>query len=104
MPPLSFESAFLMRIFLVSAFFPDMTQQIHSLRARGVMSFHIANAAGVEASAIRKSCGMLCTTPPEIAVLAIQPVYQKVFVLSYCFRKIFSIVLPFANSSINLSR
>lgn len=40
MPLFIFESAFLMRIFLVSAFAPDVTQQIHSLRASGVISSH----------------------------------------------------------------
>src|SRR6186997_2378723 len=54
MPPLSFESAFLIRIFLVSTFLPDVTQQIHSLRASGVISSHTAFAAGVTISALRK--------------------------------------------------
>jgi hypothetical protein len=32
----------------VSAFFTEMVQQIHSLRAKGVRSFHFANAAASE--------------------------------------------------------
>jgi len=63
MPPFSFESAFSMRIPLVSAFLPEMTQQIHSLRASGVISSHTANAFGVEVIALRKSSGSVCTTP-----------------------------------------
>src|SRR3989344_1372674 len=63
-PPLSFESAFLIRIPLVSSFLPETTQQIHSLRASGVMSSHTARAAGVSIRALRKSSGILCTTPP----------------------------------------
>lgn len=50
-----------MRIPRVSARFPEMTQQIHSLLARGVMSFHTASAFGVDARALRKSEGKLCT-------------------------------------------
>ena len=49
-----------MRIFRVSDFLPDITQQIHSLRASGVISFHVVCAAGVEARAFRKSPGILC--------------------------------------------
>src|SRR3990167_7074728 len=59
-PPLSFESAFSIRILLVSAFLPETTQQIHSFRASGVMSFHTARAAGIEARVFRKSSGNLC--------------------------------------------
>lgn len=48
---------------LVSTFFPDMTQQTHSLRANGVMSSQTARAAGTDASAFLKSAGALCTAP-----------------------------------------
>jgi hypothetical protein len=57
MPPFIFESAFLIRILLVSSFLPDVTQQIHSLRASGVMSAHTAFTVGVEPTAFRKSSG-----------------------------------------------
>jgi len=60
MPPFSLESAFLMRIFLVSVFLPEVTQQIHSLRASGVTFSHVARAAGTPLIAFRKSSGILC--------------------------------------------
>ena len=63
MPPESFESAFLMRMPRVSAFLPEVTQQIHSLRASGVTSSHVARAAGAPASAFFKSAGSLCADP-----------------------------------------
>ena len=75
-PPLSFESAFLMRIPLVSAFLPEITQQIHSLRASGVMSSHTARALGVAVIAFRRSAGIVCTVPPAIPLLIIRPSYQ----------------------------
>lgn len=63
MPPDSFEIPFVIRIPLVSAFFPDVIQQIHSLRASGVMSSQVA-CAGLEAvSAFRKSAGRVCAAP-----------------------------------------
>src|SRR3989344_6887467 len=77
MPPFSFERAFLIRIFLVSAFLPDITQHIHSLRASGVISSHTANALGVEVRHARKSCGILCTTPPATPFLVMPLVYQN---------------------------
>jgi hypothetical protein len=52
---------------LVSGFFTEITQQIHSLRARGVMSSHCARATESERRTFRKSAGTLCTTPGEIA-------------------------------------
>jgi len=45
---------------LVSSFFTDTAQQIHSLRASGVMSFHVARAASLEKMAVRTSCGSVC--------------------------------------------
>jgi hypothetical protein len=47
-------------MFLVSAFLPDVTQQIHSLRASGVVASQVAFDAGEEARAFRKSSGSLC--------------------------------------------
>jgi hypothetical protein len=55
---------------LVSGFLTEITQQIHSLRASGVRSSHFARVAGSEMRAFRKSAGMLCTTPAEIAFSA----------------------------------
>ncbi len=63
MPPLSFESAFSMRIVRVSAFLPEVTQQIHSLRASGVTSCHVARALGDRSNARRKSSGSACMVP-----------------------------------------
>src|SRR5688572_23379572 len=55
--------------FLVSSFLTKVTQHIHSLRARGVRSSHIASAALSEVRAFRKSVGTVCTTPGEIVLL-----------------------------------
>jgi len=54
---------------LVSDFLTDITQQIHSLRASGVISSHFARAAGSEMRTFRKSAGTLCTAPGEMAFL-----------------------------------
>ena len=40
------------------------TQQMNSLRARGVMSFQTSIAVSLAISALRRSAGSLCTTPP----------------------------------------
>jgi hypothetical protein len=56
---------------LVSSFLTEMVQQIHSLRASGVMSSHGARAFASDASAFRRSAGRLCTTPSEIRTVAI---------------------------------
>ncbi len=40
------------------------TQQMNSLRARGVMSFQALSAVGLATRALRRSPGSLCTTPP----------------------------------------
>jgi len=64
-----------MRIERVSAFLPDVTQHIHSLRAKGVTSCHTASARGVFKSSCRKSAGRLCTTPLATACV-MPPLYQ----------------------------
>src|SRR5258707_4647889 len=56
---------------LVSGFLTEITQQIHSLRASGVMSSHFARATESEMRTFRKSGGTLCSTPGEIAFLLI---------------------------------
>ena len=58
-----------MRRILVSSFFAEVTQQIHSLRASGVISAHTFFTSGSDAIAWRKSAGMLWTTPPATALL-----------------------------------
>jgi hypothetical protein len=50
-----------MRRFLVSSFLADVTQQIHSFRARGVISVQTLFAAALDLMAFRKSAGSLCT-------------------------------------------
>src|SRR5437899_6131887 len=53
---------------LVSAFFGQSTQQIHSLRARGVRSCHAARTFWLAIRTRLKSTGTVCTTPPETAL------------------------------------
>jgi hypothetical protein len=57
-----------MRRFLVSSFLADVTQQIHSFRARGVISAQRLFAATSDARALRKSGGSLWIAPPAIAL------------------------------------
>ena len=61
-PDLSFEIPTATRLSRVSAFFAESTQQIHSLRASGVMSFH-AIAKSFFMSALCQSAGIVCTVP-----------------------------------------
>jgi hypothetical protein len=63
--------------FRVSGFLTEMVQQIHSLRARGVSSFHAVRTFSEDRIAVCKSVGTVCTTPPAI-VLAIGIFYQTV--------------------------
>src|SRR5215468_7599783 len=53
----------------VSGFLTEIAQQIHSLRASGVRSFHAARALGSEVRTFRKSGGRSCATPPEICLV-----------------------------------
>jgi hypothetical protein len=53
---------------LVSAVFGQSTQQIHSLRARGVRSSHAARTFGLAIKTRLKSIGTVWTTPPEITL------------------------------------
>lgn len=52
-----------MRLMRVSVFLPEITQQIHSLRASGVISSHSARTSGLEIMAALKSDGSVCTVP-----------------------------------------
>ena len=58
-----------MRRFLVSACLADITQQIHSLRARGVISPHTSFTIGSDVIALEKSTGILCTPVRNTFVL-----------------------------------
>jgi len=49
------------------------TQQMNSLRAKGVMSFQASHAVGFATSALRRSLGSLCTTPPGTRELLTGP-------------------------------
>ena len=69
MPSLSSARTRSMCCLRVSGFLTEITQQIHSLRASGVMSNHSARAIASETRAFRKSAGTLCTAPREIAFL-----------------------------------
>jgi hypothetical protein len=62
---------------LVSGFLTEITQQIHSLRASGVISSHFARAAGSEMRTFRRSAGKLCTAPEEIAFLAMNFILHR---------------------------
>ncbi len=66
MPPRSLSMPTSMRRFLVSSFLADVTQQIHSFRASGVISTQRLLTAAVDSRALRKSAGSLWTVPPVI--------------------------------------
>ena len=55
----------------VSGCFTEVTQQIHSLRASGVMSSHAARASGDASSALRRSAGIGCRAPADNLFLLI---------------------------------
>src|SRR6478672_11799384 len=60
---------------LVSVLLTEITQQIHSFRASGVICSHFSRATGSEIRTFRKSAGSLCTAPREIALLAMRSFY-----------------------------
>lgn len=62
--------------FRVSSFFTKVTQQIHSLRARGVRSSHAVCAALSDERAFRTSVGTSCTVPLEMVGLLISLLYS----------------------------
>jgi len=70
-PSLSSVRTLSIRLRLVSGFLASSTQQIHSLRASGVMSSHSASAALSAVRVFRKSAGTPCTTPVAISLLDI---------------------------------
>jgi hypothetical protein len=70
-PALNFESIIFILRSLVSIFFADSIQQIHSLRASGVISSHVESAFTEEVSAFCKSSGISCSVPLEITFLNI---------------------------------
>jgi len=62
---------------LVSSFFGDITQQIHSFLASGVMSSHAAMALREFMRTFLRSCGKLCTVPPEIFIFSMDYIITK---------------------------
>jgi hypothetical protein len=70
LPSLRLEQPHSIRRLRVSDFFADSIQQIHSLRASGVMLSHAVNALESVASARLRSAGISCTTPAEIRLRA----------------------------------
>lgn len=66
-----------MRRSRVFASFAEVTQQIHSLRASGVMSSQVALAALSLASAFFMSAGSICTGPPAVSFLPMLRFYQE---------------------------
>lgn len=74
-PPPSSSIARLICSFLVSTFLTDVVQQIHSLRASGLISSHATSAFLDAARAFLKSSGSLCAVPPGIALSVIAPFY-----------------------------
>lgn len=72
MPSMSSEHTRSTCCFLVSGFFTEMVQQIHSLRASGVMSSHAACAAGEARSTFLRSAGNVWTVPLESAFFAMR--------------------------------
>jgi hypothetical protein len=65
MPSMSSEHTRSTCSILVSGLFTEIVQQIHSLRASGVISSHAASAAGEARRALFKSAGNACTVPLE---------------------------------------
>ena len=57
-----------MRRFLVSSFLAEVTQQIHSFRASGVIAAQRPFAAASDSMALRKSAGSLWSVPLVIAL------------------------------------
>ena len=74
-----------MCFFRVSCFLTMVLQQIHSLRASNVSSFHSASKPGLDVSAFRKSAGTLCITP--VAIFWAIPMSFQIFYLNFLFRK-----------------
>ncbi len=68
----------LMRFARVSASLPLVTQQIHSLRASGVMSCQSAVAFLSATIAAAKSLGISCTVPPSRVAFVIPYILAKI--------------------------
>lgn len=80
------------RRFLVLICFAFSTQQINSLRARGVMSSQRALTLRLLVSASLRSAGILCTVPPGICSCVMHLLYNLKR-LSFATRKISSLIV-----------
>ena len=76
-PPRSFDSPTVIRRVRVSACFAEETQQIHSLRARGVISSQVAKALESATRAFLKSAGILCTGAVEVFLMGMGLLYSS---------------------------
>ncbi len=65
-----------MRRFLVSSFLAELTQQIHSFRASGVISAQRLLAAASDRMALRRSAGNSWIVPPAIALVVMHHVHH----------------------------
>jgi hypothetical protein len=65
-----------MRRSRVTSCLASSTQQMNSLRASGVMSFQASSAVGWAISALRRSPGSSCTTPPGTRGMLTGPPYS----------------------------
>jgi hypothetical protein len=69
---------------LVSTFFTEVVQQIHSSRPSGVSAFHFSTNSSEDSSATRRSAGTLCATPLA-SFLVMSIVYINFY--GYCHHK-----------------
>jgi hypothetical protein len=76
-PSLSWCLSLVICSFLVSSFFTNVTQQIHSFRASGVRFSHAANTTASDTRTFRISKGTACTVPPESAFWGIYASYTS---------------------------
>ena len=61
-----------MRRFLVASFLAEVTQQIHSFRASGVIAAQRSLAAASDSIALRRSDGSLWIAPPVCALVVMR--------------------------------
>ena len=97
-----------MRRFRVSSFLADVTQQIHSFRAREVISVQRLLAPASDSMALPKSIGSLWTVPPAIfwsSHTSIEPCLFRRTNFGWNFAVIFyGIILPNPLASLAFSR
>lgn len=63
----------------VSGFLAEITQQINSFRANGVISSQADNAVESDTSVFRRSGGNLCTAPEDTLIAVMFLLYIKLF-------------------------